>query len=270
MSQFYRGNWPGDPIYLFYLFVVPWGNTHRSPQTQREGIPRTCPHRPVPPDRSGGRSKGEIQQRGNQLCEILRTCPGAINPSPLEAGHSRTFCLTLVGHFGTRLRIQPPLRGLSCLLRWWGAAPHQWPCVAHQLTPFGISFWFIVLKPLDFLWVCLWTCLWVSPPTTRPPKKKHPPSTSGDRPLYKLSKVCASNFRCGKRRGVKKNRSIHLSIHPSVYLSICLSICLAIYLSIYISICLSVCLSVCLPACLSVCLSVCLSIYLSIYLSNLI
>ena len=78
---------------------VPWGSTHRSPQTQREGIPRTCPHRPVPPDRSGGRSWREIQQRGNQLCEILRTCPGAINPSPFEAGHNRSFRLTLVGHF---------------------------------------------------------------------------------------------------------------------------------------------------------------------------
>ena len=94
---------------------------HRSPQAQREGIPRTCPHRPVPLDSSGGRSWREIQQRGSQLCEIPRTCPGAISPSPFEAGHNRSFRITLVGHLGTcghaRLRIQPPLRGFSCLLR---------------------------------------------------------------------------------------------------------------------------------------------------------
>ena len=63
---------------------VPWSSSHRSPQTQREGIPRTCPHRPVPLDRSGGRSRREIQQRGSQLCEIGRACPGAISPVTLS------------------------------------------------------------------------------------------------------------------------------------------------------------------------------------------
>ena len=51
----------------------------------------------------------------------------------------------------------------SCLLRWWGAASHQWPCVAHHFTLFGTRSWLIVLGPLDFLWACLGTL----PPTTQ-------------------------------------------------------------------------------------------------------
>ena len=140
-------------------------------------------HRPVPPDRSGGRSTGDIQQRGSQLWGIPRTCPGAISPSPFETGHSRSFRLTLVGHFGTRgharrrIQLLAPLMGgrfSSVTLCRTPFHPFWHPVLAHRPRASGL----FVGVPGDF--------------APNNPKKKqtkiHLPSTSGDRPVKELSK----------------------------------------------------------------------------------